>query len=28
LWAKPLEHNRKYLKTKKDRFGHMLEEDL
>lgn len=28
LWAKPLEHNRKYLKTKKDRFGHLLEEDL
>jgi 3,4-dihydroxy 2-butanone 4-phosphate synthase/GTP cyclohydrolase II len=28
LWAKPLEHNRKYLKTKKDRFGHLLDEDL
>ena len=28
LWSKPLEHNRKYLKTKKDRLGHLLEEDL
>ena len=28
LWAKAVEHNRKYLKTKKDRFGHLLEEDL
>ena len=28
LWALPQEHNRKYLQTKKDRFGHLLDEDL
>jgi 3,4-dihydroxy 2-butanone 4-phosphate synthase/GTP cyclohydrolase II len=28
LWAKPQEHNLRYLRTKKDRFGHLLEEDL
>lgn len=28
LWAKPVEHNRRYLETKRDRFGHLLEEDL
>lgn len=28
LWAKPVDHNRKYLRTKRDRFGHLLEEDL
>ena len=28
LQAKPNEHNRKYLQTKKARFGHLLDEDL
>jgi 3,4-dihydroxy 2-butanone 4-phosphate synthase/GTP cyclohydrolase II len=28
LWAKPGEYNRRYLKTKRDRLGHLLEEDL
>ncbi len=28
LWAKPVDHTRKYLRTKRDRFGHLLEEDL
>lgn len=28
LKAVPLEHNRKYLQTKKNRFGHLLDEDL
>ncbi|HDS85078.1 MAG TPA: bifunctional 3,4-dihydroxy-2-butanone-4-phosphate synthase/GTP cyclohydrolase II [Phycisphaerales bacterium] len=28
LWAEPVEYNRRYLKTKRDRFGHLLEEDL
>ena len=28
LMAKPSEHNRKYLQTKKNRFGHLLDEDL
>ncbi len=28
LWAKPGEHNINYLRTKKNRFGHLLDEDL
>ena len=28
LRAVPTEHNRKYLHTKKVRFGHLLDEDL